>query len=81
VSCRILAQVLLTLPQFVILGSGRRPCASMQPSVEGHLRQHHDGGGDRAEGGTSVGVNEVRTHSFLNPNSLHAAVGLYPDDS
>jgi len=43
------------------------------------LRQHHDGGGDGGEGGTSVGVSDVRTHSFVNPHSLHVAtVGLYP---
>jgi len=45
---------------------------------ETHLRQHHDGDGDGVEGVTSVGVSDVRTHSFLNPHSLHVAVGLYP---
>jgi len=77
----ILAQVLLAWPQFVIVGSGRRPRAQTQPAGETHLRQHHDGGGDGGEGGTSVGVSDVRTHSFLNPHSLHVAVGLYPCDS
>jgi len=82
VSCRILAQVLLALPQFIIVGSGRRPRARTQPSGDTHLRQHHDGGGDGGEGGTSGGVSNVRTHSFVNPHSLHvAAVGLYPCDS
>jgi len=81
VSCGILAQVLLALPQFIIVGSGRRPCARTQPSGETHLRQHHDGSGDGGEGGTSVGVSDVRTHSFLSPHSLHVAVGLYPCDS
>jgi len=80
VSCGILAQVLLALPQFVIVDSGRRPCARTQPSGETHLRQHHDGGGDGGEGGTSVGVSDGRTHSFLNPHFLHVAVGLYPRD-
>ena len=41
VSCGILAQILLALPQFVIVGSGRHLCAPTQPSDEGHLRQHH----------------------------------------
>ena len=51
VSCGILAQVLLALPQFVIVGSGRRPCARTQPSDETHLRQHHEaaGTGEEAE--------------------------------
>jgi len=79
-SCGMLAQFLLALPQFVILGSGRRPDAHMQLSSEGHSRQHHDGGGDEGEDGTSIGVNNVRTHSSLNPHSLHVAVGLYPQD-
>ena len=43
-------------------------------------RQHHDGGGDGGGGGTSVGVSDVKTHSFLNPHSLYVAVGLYPCD-
>ena len=60
VSCGILAQVLLAFPQFVIVGSCRRPCAQTQPSGEIHLRQHHDGGGDRGEGRTSVGVSDVK---------------------
>ena len=47
-------------------------------SGEGHLRQHHDGGGDGGEVGTSADASDVRTHSSLNPHSLHAAVGLYP---
>jgi len=81
VSCGILAQVLLALPHFVIVGSGRRLCAPTQHSSEGHLRQHYDGGGDGGEGGTSVGMSDVRTHSFLNPHSLHVAVGVYPCDS
>jgi len=78
VSCGMLVQVLLALAQFVIVGSGRSPYAPTQPSGEGHLRQHHDGGWDVREGGTSVGVNYVRTHSSLNPQSLDVAVGLYP---
>jgi len=45
------------------------------PQYEGHLRQHHHGSGVGGEGGTSVGVNDVRTHSSLNPYSLHVAVG------
>jgi len=65
VSCGILAQVLLALPQFVIVGSGRRPGAQTQPSGETHLGQHHDGGGDGAEGGTSVGVSEVKIAFFF----------------
>ena len=81
VSCRMLAKVLLVLAQFVIVGSGRCPCGPARPSGEGHLRQHHDGGGDGGKSGTSVGVNEVRAHSCLNPHSLHVAVGLYPCDS
>jgi len=81
VSCGIIAQVLLALPQFVIVGSGRSPRAPTQLSGKTHLRQHHDGGGDGEEGGTSVGVSDVRTHSFLNPHSLHVAVGLYPCNS
>jgi len=81
VSCGILAQVLLALPQFVIVGLGHRPCARTQPSGETHLRQHHDGSGDGGEGGTSVGVIDVRTHSFLHLHSLHVAVGLYPCNS
>jgi len=81
VSCGILAQVLLALPQFLIVGSGRRLCAPTQRFSEGHLRQHYDGGGDGGEGGTSVGMSDVRMHSFLNPHSLHVAVGLYPCDS
>jgi len=39
VSCGILAQVLLALPQSVIVGSGRRPRARTQPSGETHLTQ------------------------------------------
>jgi len=35
-SCGMLAQVLLTLLQFVIVGSGRHHCAPTQPSGEGH---------------------------------------------
>jgi len=78
VSSGILAQVLLALPLFVIVCSGRRPRASArtQHSSKTHLRQHHDGGGDGGEGGTSVGVSDVRTHSLLNPHSLHVAVGV-----
>jgi len=37
VSCGILAQVLLALPQFVIVGLGRCPCAQTQPFGETHL--------------------------------------------
>jgi len=81
VSCGMLAQVLLALPQFVIVGSGRRSCAPTQPSSEGHLRQHQNDGGDRGEGGISVGVNDVRSHSSLDPHSLHVVVGLYSSDS
>jgi len=29
----------------------------------------------------TVGVSDVRTHSFLNPHSLHVALGFYPGDS
>jgi len=47
-------------------------------SGDGNLRQHHDGGGDGGEVGTSADASDVRTHSSLNPHSLHAAVGLYP---
>ena len=75
-SCRMLAQVLLALPQLVIIGSGRHPCARTQPSAETHLSQHHNGGGDGGEGGTSVVVSDDRTHSFLNPHSLHVTVDL-----
>ena len=58
VSREILAQVLLALPQFVIVGSGHHPCAPTQPSGRFHLRQHHDGGpGDGGECGTSASVN------------------------
>ena len=81
VSCGILAQVLLALPQFVMVGSGRRPCARGQSVGETHLRQHHDGGRDGGEGGAFVGVSDVRTHSSLKSHSLHVAVGLYPCDS
>jgi len=31
------------------------------PSGEGYLRQHHVGGRDKGESGTSVDVNDVRT--------------------
>jgi len=79
--CRILAQVLLALPQFVIVGSGRRLCAPTQPSSKGYSRQHRDGGGDGGKGGTPVAASDVRTHSFLTPHFLHVAVGLYPCDS
>jgi len=81
VSCGILAQVLLALPEFVSVGSDRRPCARTQLSGGTHLRQHHDGGGGGGEGRTSVGESDVRTHSFLKPHSLHVAIGLYPCDS
>ena len=40
VSCGILAQVLLALPQFVIVGSGRRSRAPTQPSGETHLKHN-----------------------------------------
>jgi len=60
---------LLALPQFVIVGSGCSPRARTQTPSESHVRQHHDGGGDGGEGGTSVGVSDVRTHSVLNPHS------------
>ena len=81
VSCEILAQVLLALPQFVIVGSGRCPCARTLPSGEKYLRQHHDGGGDGGEGRTSVGVSDIRTHSFSNPYFLYVVVSLYSCDS
>jgi len=60
-SCGMLAQVLLALRQFVIKGSGRRPCAPTQPNGENYLRQYHDGGGGVGEGGTSGGVTSQRT--------------------
>jgi len=72
VSCGILAQVLLALPQFVIVGSGRRPCAPTQPSDETHLRQHHDGSGDWGGGGTSIGLSDVRTHSNIHSAAVQA---------
>ena len=43
VSCGRPAQVLLALPQFQIVGSGRRLCAPTQPSGEGHSRQQGRG--------------------------------------
>jgi len=52
-SCGILAQVLLALPQLVIVGSGHRHCARTQPSGETRLKQHWAtmaaGTGERAE--------------------------------
>ena len=39
------------------------------------------GGGDGGEGGTSGGVNDIRMHSFLSPQSFYVAVSLYPCDS
>ena len=70
VSCGILAQVLLALPQFVIVGSGCQFGAPTQSSSKGHLRQHHDDCGDGGECRTSVGVSNVRTHEQLQNSQL-----------
>jgi len=55
-------------PNFVIVGSGRSPCAPTQPSGEEHLRQYHDNFRDGGQSGTSRGVinnEQVLESSFI----------------
>jgi len=80
VSCGILHSYLHRscshCPNFVIVGSGRSPCAPTQPSGEEYLRQHHDNFRDGGQSGTSRGV--INNEQLLESSFITCCSWLVP---